>query len=312
VLEQQVKRMLADPRAEALVSNFAGQWLYLRNVQSVSPNEDDFPNFDDNLRQAMRRETELFFESIMREDRNVLDLLYADYTFVNDRLAKHYGIPNIYGSQFRRVKITDENRKGLLGQASILTVTSQPNRTSPVLRGKWILENLMGTPPPPPPANVPPLKENEEGAKVQSVRALLEEHRKNAPCSTCHSVMDPLGFSLENFDAIGKWRTRDASGPVDASGQLADGTAVNGPVALRKALMKHPEQFVRTMTGKLLIYGLGRGLEYYDMPTVRSIERAAARDNYRFSSLILGIVKSAPFQMKKAQPASAGGSVAAR
>ena len=233
VLEQQVKRMLADPRAEALVTNFAGQWLYLRNLQSVSPNEDDFPNFDDNLRQAMRRETELFFESIMREDRNVLDLLNADYTFVNDRLAKHYGIPNIYGSQFRRVTITDENRRGLLGQASILTVTSQPNRTSPVLRGKWILENLMGTPPPPPPPNVPPLKENEEGAKAQSVRALLEEHRKNPPCSTCHSVMDPLGFSLENFDAIGKWRAKDASGPVDASGQLADGTAVNGPVALR-------------------------------------------------------------------------------
>jgi hypothetical protein len=304
VLEQQVKRMLADPRADALVSNFAGQWLFLRNVQSVSPNEDDFPNFDDNLRQAMRRETELFFASIMREDRNVLDLLNADYTFVNDRLAKHYGIPNIYGSQFRRVTITDENRKGLLGQASILTVTSQPNRTSPVLRGKWILENLMGTPPPPPPPNVPPLKENEEGAKAQSVRALLEEHRKNPPCSTCHSVMDPLGFSLENFDAIGKYRTRDESGAVDASGQLADGTPVNGPVALRKALMKHPEQFVRTMTQKLMIYGLGRGLEYYDMPTVRSIERAASDDNYRFSALILGIVKSAPFQMKKAQAAA--------
>jgi hypothetical protein len=311
VLEQQVKRMLADPRSEALVSNFAGQWLYLRNVQSVSPNEDDFPNFDDNLRQAMRRETELFFDSILREDHNVLDLLNADYTFVNDRLAKHYGIPNIYGSQFRRVKITDENRKGLLGQASILTVTSQPNRTSPVLRGKWILENLMGTPPPPPPPNVPPLKENDEGAKAQSVRALLEEHRKNPPCSTCHSVMDPLGFSLENFDAIGKWRSRDSSGPVDASGQLADGTAVNGPVALRKALMKHPEQFVRTMTEKLLIYGLGRGLEYYDMPTVRSIERSAAGNDYRFSSLILGIVKSTPFQMKKAQPAG-DATVAAR
>jgi hypothetical protein len=305
VLEQQVKRMLADPRADALVSNFAGQWLFLRNVQSVSPNEDDFPNFDDNLRQAMRRETELFFASIMREDRNVLDLLNADYTFVNDRLAKHYGIPNIYGSQFRRVTITDENRKGLLGQASILTVTSQPNRTSPVLRGKWILENMMGTPPPPPPPNVPPLKENEEGAKAQSVRALLEEHRKNPPCSTCHSVMDPLGFSLENFDAIGKYRTRDESGAVDASGQLADGTPVNGPVALRKALMKHPEQFVRTMTQKLMVYGLGRGLEYYDMPTVRSIERAASGDNYRFSALIVGIVKSAPFQMKKPQPAAA-------
>ncbi len=304
VLEQQVKRMLADPRSQALVSNFAGQWLYLRNVQSVSPNQDDFPNFDDNLRQAMRRETELFFQSIVREDHGVLDLLNADYTFVNDRLAKHYGIPNIYGSQFRRVKITDQNRQGLLGQASVLTVTSQPNRTSPVLRGKWILENLMGTPPPAPPPNVPPLKENDEGAKVQSVRALLEEHRKNPPCSTCHAVMDPLGFSLENFDAIGEWRSKDPSGPVDASGQLADGTAVDGPVALRKALMKHPEQFVRTLTGKLMTYGLGRALEYYDMPTVRGIERDAAANNYRFSALILGIVKSTPFQMKKAQPAA--------
>ncbi len=305
VLEQQVKRMLADPKSQALVSNFAGQWLYLRNLQNVSPNQDDFPNFDDNLRQAMRRETEMFFQSIMREDRNVLDLLNADYTFVNDRLAKHYGIPNIYGSQFRRVAITDENRKGLLGQASILTVTSQPNRTSPVLRGKWIMENLMGTPPPAPPPNVPPLKENEEGAKTQqSVRALLEEHRKNPPCSTCHAVLDPLGFSLENFDAIGEWRTKDASGPVDASGQLADGTAVSGPVALRKALMKHPEQFVRTLTSKLMTYGLGRELEYYDMPTVRTIERKAAGENYRFSSLILGIVESTQFQMKRAQPAS--------
>jgi hypothetical protein len=305
VLEQQVKRMLADPRSEALVSNFAGQWLYLRNVQSVSPNQDDFPNFDDNLRQAMRKETELFFESILREDHNVLDLLNADYTFVNDRLAKHYGIPNIYGSQFRRIKITDENRMGLLGQASVLTVTSQPNRTSPVLRGKWILENLIGTPPPAPPPNVPPLKENDEGAKAQSVRALLEEHRKNPPCSTCHAVMDPLGFSLENFDAIGEWRAKDASGPVDASGQLADGTAVNGPVALRKALMKHPEQFVRTLTSKLMTYGLGRALEYYDMPAVRTIERDASSNDYRFSSLILGIVKSTEFQMKKAQPAAA-------
>src|SRR5208282_3177675 len=201
-LEKQVRRMLADPKAQALVNNFAGQWLFLRNLQNVAPNEDDFPNFDDTLRQSFRKETELFFASIIHEDHNVLDLLNANYTFVNERLAKHYGIPNIYGSQFRRITVTDENRRGLLGQGSVLTVTSQPNRTSPVLRGKWILENLMGTPPPPPPPNVPPLKENEEGAKVQSVRALLEEHRRNPPCSTCHSVMDPLGFSLENFDAI--------------------------------------------------------------------------------------------------------------
>ncbi len=310
VLEQQVKRMLADPKADALTTNFAEQWLFLRNVQSASPNEDDFPNFDDNLRQAMRKETELFFESIVREDHNVLDLLNADYTFVNDRLAKHYGIPDIYGSQFRRVTLTDENRRGLLGQASILTVTSQPNRTSPVLRGKWIMENLMGTPPPAPPPNVPPLKENDEGAKAQSVRALLELHRKNPPCSTCHAVLDPLGFSLENFDAIGEWRTRDASGPVDASGQLADGTPVSGPVALRKVLMKHPEQFVRTLVSKLMTYGLGRELEYYDMPTVRTIERQASADNYRFSSLILGIVKSTEFQMQRAQPPLSGSALA--
>ncbi len=291
--------MLADPKAEALVNNFAGQWLFLRNLQSVAPNEDDFPNFDDTLRQSFRKETELFFASIIHEDHNVLDLLNANYTFVNERLAKHYGIPNVYGSQFRRVTVTDENRRGLLGQGSILTVTSQPNRTSPVLRGKWILENIMGTPPPAPPPNVPPLKENEEGTKTLSVRALLEKHRENPTCATCHKIMDPLGFSLDNFDAIGQWRAKEAGSPIDASGQLADGTKVDGPVALRQALMKHPEQFVRTITEKLLTYGLGRGLEYYDMPTVRMIEQDAAKSNYRFSSLVLGIVKSAPFQLKK-------------
>jgi mono/diheme cytochrome c family protein len=298
-LEKQVRRMLADPKAQALVNNFAGQWLFLRNLQSVAPNEDDFPNFDDTLRQSFRRETELFFESIIREDHNVLDLLNANYTFVNERLAKHYGIPNIYGSQFRRVAVTDENRRGLLGQGSVLTVTSQPNRTSPVLRGKWILENIMGTPPPAPPPNVPPLKENEDGSKALSVRALLEKHRENPTCATCHKIMDPLGFSLDNFDAVGEWRSKEAGAPIDASGQLADGTKVDGPVALRQALMKHPEQFVRTITEKLLTYGLGRGLEYYDMPTVRAIERDAAKSDYRFSALILGVVKSTPFEMKK-------------
>ncbi|HEY6343823.1 MAG TPA: DUF1592 domain-containing protein [Bryobacteraceae bacterium] len=305
-LAQQVRRMLKDPKSEALVKNFAGQWLFLRNLQSVAPNEDEFPNFDDNLRQAMRRETELFFESMMREDRNVLDLLNADYTFVNDRLAKHYGIPNVYGSQFRRVAIPDENRRGLLGQASILTVTSEANRTSPVKRGKWILENIMGTPTPAPPPNVPPLKENSENAKALPVRALMEEHRKNPACASCHKILDPLGFSLENFDAIGQWRTSDAGTPIDATGQLADGTLVDGPVALRKAIMKHPEQFVRTMTEKMLTYGLGRGLEYYDMPAVRGIERVSAKDDYRFSALVMNIVKSAPFQMRKAQEAKAG------
>ncbi len=302
ILEQQVKRMLADDRSEALVKNFAGQWLLLRNLPNVQPDPNEFPNFDDNLRQAFRRETEMFFGSIMREDRNVLDLLTADYTFVNERLAKHYGIPGIYGSQFRRVKVTNEERRGLLGQGSILTVTSEANRTSPVKRGKFILEAILGTPPPSPPPNVPPLKEN-EGAQVMSVRARLELHRKNPPCAGCHAVMDPLGFSLENFDGIGEWRTKEPGGAVDPSGQLADGTKVDGPVALRNAIMKHPEQFVRTLTEKMLTYGLGRGLEYYDMPTVRGIARDASRNYYKFSSIVLGIVKSTPFQMRRVQDA---------
>jgi cytochrome c5 len=298
VLDKQVRRMLADPKSKALIDNFAAQWLFLRNLQSFIPDSDEFPNWDDNLRQAMRQETSLFFESIMREDRSVLDLLTANFTFINERLARHYGIPNVYGSQFRRVTIADDNRRGLLGQGSVLAVTSYPNRTSPVLRGKYILENILGTPPPSPPANVPPLKETGEGGKVLSLRALMEQHRANPACATCHRVMDPLGFSLENFDATGKWRTKDVAGVVDASGQLADGTPVDGPVALRKAILKHPEQFVRTMTEKMLTYGLGRGLEYYDMPVVRSIARDAAAQNYRFSSIVMGIVRSAPFQMK--------------
>ena len=299
VLDAQVKRMLSDRRSDALVTNFAGQWLFLRNLQSARPDGELFPNFDDNLRQAFRRESELFFESIMRENRSVLDLLNANYTYVNERLARHYGIPNVYGTHFRRVTLTDDNRRGLLSQGSILTVTSYPNRTSPVLRGKWILENIMGTPPPAPPSNVPPLKENEEGAKTpRSVRELVEEHRKSPACSGCHSVMDPLGFSLENFDATGEWRIKDGSGPIDVSGQLADGTKVDGPVSLRQAILKHPEQFARTLTEKLLTYALGRGLEYYDTSVVRGIVREAARNDYRFSDLIAGIVKSAPFQMK--------------
>lgn len=286
---------------QALVTNFAAQWLFVRNLQSFVPDQETFPNFDDNLRQAFRRETELFFESIMREDRSVLDLLTADYTFVNERLARHYGIPNVYSSRFRKVASPDPNRRGLLGQGSVLAVTSYPNRTSPVLRGKWILENILGTPPPPPPPNVPALKENTDHGKVLSVRELLEEHRKNPACATCHRVMDPLGFSLENFDATGAWRSKEAPAiPVDATGQLADGSNVDGPVALRTAILKHPEQFVRTMSEKLLTYALGRGLEYYDMPQVRAIARDAAARNYRFSSIVLGIVKSTPFQMKKA------------
>jgi mono/diheme cytochrome c family protein len=301
VLDQQVRRMLADRRSDALVRNFAGQWLYLRNLPNSKPDGHEFPNFDDNLRQAFRRETELFFESIMRENRSIVDLLTANYTFVNERLARHYGIPNVYGSRFRRVTLTDQTRMGLLGQGSILTVTSYPNRTSPVLRGKWILENILGTPPPPPPPNVPPLKENDDTSKPRSVRELLEEHRKNPACAGCHAVMDPLGFSLENFDGIGEWRTKDHSGPIDASGQLADGTKVEGPVTLRQAVLKHPEQFARTVTEKLLTYALGRGLESYDMPVVRGIVRDAGRNEYKFSSLIMGIVKSTPFQMRKGQ-----------
>jgi hypothetical protein len=300
-LDRQVRRMLADPRSDALVTNFAAQWLFLRNLQTTLPDNATFPNFDDSLRQSFRRETELFFESIMREDRSILDLLDADYTFVNERLARHYGIPNVYGSRFRRVTLKDENRRGLLGQGSVLAVTSYPNRTSPVLRGKWILENILGTPPPAPPPNIPALREANEGGRVLSVRERLEEHRKNPACATCHRVMDPLGFSLENFDAVGEWRTKEAAGvPVDASGQLADGTEVDGPAALRRALRKHPEQFARTMTEKMLTYALGRGLEFYDMPVVRAIARDAAAQNYRFSSIVTGIIKSAPFRMKRA------------
>ena len=301
VLDAQIKRMLADQKSQALVQNFAGQWLFLRNLQSARPDNKAFPDFDDNLRQAFRKETEMFFESIIREDHNVIDLLTADYTFVNDRLALHYGFPNIYGTHFRRVPVKDPVRRGLLGQGSILTVTSYPNRTSPVLRGKWILENIMGTPPPPAPANVPPFPENEEGAKPKPIREILEEHRRNPACAGCHAIMDPLGFSLENFDATGEWRTKDKSGPIDPSGVLADGTNVDGPLALRRALLKNPERFVDTMTEKLLTYALGRGLEHYDMPVVRGIVRDAAKQDYKFSALIFNIVKSTPFQMKRAQ-----------
>jgi hypothetical protein len=305
VLEQQVRRMLADPLSMALATNFAGQWLYLRNLDDSQPDLFLYPNFSRNLLQSMRRETELFFDSIQREDRNVLDLLTADYTFVDELLAKLYGIPNVEGSRFRRVTIADENRRGLLGQASILTVTSFANRTSPVVRGKWVMDTLLGAPPPKPPADVPPLKENTAGAKPLPVRARLEEHRSNPACAGCHTMMDPIGFALENFDALGAWRWNDSGFPVDASGHLVDGTKVNGPPSLRQALTAHSDAFLRTFTEKLLTYALGRGIEYYDRPTVRAIDREAARNNNRFSSFIMGIVNSTPFQMRRAEAAAA-------
>ena len=301
-LERQVRRMLADPRAEALVTNFAAQWLYLRNLPAVSPDFVIFPDFDETLRRALRQETELFFDSIIREDRSVLDLLSADYTFINERLAKHYGIPGVYGSHFRRIDLPPGSpRGGLLGQGSILAVTSYATRTSPVVRGKWILENLLGTPPPPPPADVPPLSEEGSDA-VLSMRERMVEHRRNPVCASCHAIMDPIGLSLESFDAIGRWRTRTAGfEPLDVEGSFPDGTTFDGAAGLRDTLLDRSDQFVRTLATKLLTYGLGRAVEYHDMPAVRAIEREAASGGYSFSSLILGIVKSTPFQMRRAQ-----------
>jgi mono/diheme cytochrome c family protein len=299
VLEREVRRMLADQRAKALVSNFAGQWLHVRNLKTIMPNHDEFPDFDDTLREAFQREAELFFESIVREDRNVVDLLTADHSFVNERLAKHYGVPYVYGSQFRRVTLTDDARRGLLGKGALLMVTSRADRTAPVLRGKWILENVLGTPPPPPLPNVPPLQASSDQAP-KTLRERMEMHRASPTCAGCHKVMDPLGFALENFDAIGTWRTRESGVPLDASGVLADGTPVDGVVALRNALVARSDVFVRTLTEKLMIYGLGRGLQHFDMPVVRDIVRKAEKQNYRFSALIMGVVTSTPFQMRVA------------
>ena len=303
ILEKQTRRMMADPRSQALVTNFADQWLYLRNLAASSPDPRLFPDFDDNLRQAMRRETELLFESVVKEDRNVLDLLRANYTFLNERLAKHYGIPNVYGSNFRRVALTNDSiRGGLLGQGSILTVTSYGNRTSPVLRGKWILENILGTPPPPPPPNVPPLKDNKTVGKIPTMRERMAEHRSNPACSGCHQLMDPIGLSMENFDAIGRWRNRsEGDASIDPSGTLPSGASFEGVRGLKAALLNHPDGFVNTLTEKLLTYGLGRGLEYYDAPAVRAITREARENEFRFSSLVLGVVRSEPFQMRRSQ-----------
>jgi hypothetical protein len=304
-LEQQVRRMLADPKSERLVGNFAGQWLYLRNLANHQPNSMVFPDFDDNLRQAFRQEAELFFDSIVREDRNVLDLMTANYTFVNERLAKHYGIPNVYGSQFRRVALTDEARWGLLGKGAILTVTSQATRTSPVARGKWILDNILNAPPPPPPKNVPPLPENDESGQVLSMRERMEAHRKNPVCANCHRLFDPIGLAMENFDAVGRLRERDGGSlgaPIDASGELMDGTKVDGVVSLRQALLRQPELFVGTVVEKLMTYALGRGVAAADMPAVRGIIRDAAAQDYRFSAVVLGIVQSTPFTMSIKAP----------
>ena len=299
VLEAQVRRMLADPRAQALVTNFAGQWLQLRNLRSSAPDKEEFPDFDDNLRQSFQQETELFFDSIIREDRSVLELLTADFTFVDERLAKHYGIPGVYGSHFRRVTLANEERRGLLGHGSILTVTSHGNRTSPVVRGKWVLDNLLGTPPPPPPPNVPPLDEG-EGVAPQTMRERMEQHRRSPACANCHKIMDPIGLALENFDAVGAWRTMDGATAIDASGQLSDGRRIDGPVSLRDALLRRRDVFVRTVTEKLLTYALGRSLEFSDMPAVRTIARDAARHENRWSSVVLGIVASPLFQMRTA------------
>ena len=299
ILEQQVRRMLADPRSHSLVSNFAGQWLYLRNLESATPDLRLFPDFDDNLRQAFRQETELFFESVVREDRNVLDLLKANYTYLNERLAKHYGIPNVYGSRFRRVALSkDSKRGGLLRQGSILTVTSYANRTSPVIRGKWILENLIGTPPPPPLPNVPALKDNTVSATL-SVRERLAEHRANAVCASCHNMMDPAGFSLENFDAVGRWRTLEEGKPIDVTGGLPDGSTFEGVTGLEQGLLNRPELFVSTLTEKLLTHALGRGVEQYDAPAVRKIVRDAKTHDFRFSSVILGVANSTTFKMRR-------------
>ena len=306
VLDQQVRRMLKDPRSAALVNSFADQWLRLRNLATITPDMRLFAGFDDNLRQAFRKETELFFESIMREDRNILDLLRADYTFVNERLARHYGIKGIYGSRFRRVTFNNDvdaahRRGGLLRHGSFLMVSSYATRTSPVLRGKWILDNLLGLPPPPPLPVVPALKENRETGRKLSVRERLSEHRDNPACSGCHKLMDPIGFTLENYDAVGRWRTTEDDTAIDATGGLPDGSTFEGVAGLQNALLNRPEVFATTFTDKLLTYALGRGVEPYDAPAVRKIVRNAQAKDFRFSSIILGIVDSAPFRMRKSQ-----------
>jgi hypothetical protein len=295
VLEQQVRRMLRDPRANALVDGFATRWLELSKIAGFVPDTHLYPEFDENLREAMATETKLFVADQIRQDRSVADLLLADYTFANDRLARHYGIPNVYGSHYRPVKFSDRRRGGLLGQASVLSVTSYPNRTSVVIRGRWLLANMLGAPPPPPPLDVPALKEPGEEGQPKSLRERMEVHRKNPACASCHQRMDPLGFSLENFDAVGKWRVEADGVPVDPTAALPDGSQFAGVEGLRTYLADHKEDFVRTLSSKLLAYAMGRGIEYYDQPAIRKIAREAAPNDYRWSSVILGVVKSTPF-----------------
>jgi hypothetical protein len=299
VLEKQVRRMIADPRSQSLVKNFTGQWLFLRNIAGILPDNTSFPSFDENLRDAFSKETELVLEDTLRQDRSVASLLNTDYTFVNQRLAEHYGIPGIYGSEFRRIAVTDPKRQGLLGHASLMTVTSYPDRTAPTIRGKWVLEQLLGTPPPPPPPNVPALKEDST-VKVLTMRQRMEEHRASPQCAVCHRIMDPIGFALENFDGIGRWRDVDGEAgttKIDSSGVLPDGTNFEGPTGLRDILVAKRGMFVETFTERLLTYALGRGTEQYDAPVIRKIVREAKPDDYRWSTIILGIVKSKPFQM---------------
>jgi len=300
VLSAQVNRMLDDRRSKAFVSNFAGQWLYLRNLSQVKPDPDAFPTYDPSLRQAFQRETELFFNAILRENRPLTDLLAANFTYLNERLAQHYGIPNVYGSQFRRVTLKDPERGGLLGQGSLLTVTSYPNRTSVVQRGKWVLENMLGSPPPPPPADIPPLEAHAKDGKLLTMRQQMEQHRANPTCASCHARMDPIGFALENYDGVGAWRSKDAGSAIDVAGKLPDGTTFEGPAGLTKLLLtKYREEFTATFANKLLTYALGRGLEYYDEPALRAIVRDAARDNTTIPALIQSVVKSPQFQMRR-------------
>src|SRR5579883_1264729 len=312
VLNREVLRMLANPKSDALAKNFASEWLHLQNLKEVDPDGVMFPNFTRNLALSMLHETQLLFGSIMHEDRDVKDLLTANYTFVDEVLAKHYGIPNVAGNTFRRITLTDPNRFGLLGQASILTLTSQANRTSPVQRGKYVMEVLLGAPPPNPPPNVPPLKENVNNEKQKSVRERMEEHRSVEPCASCHKMMDPIGLALENYDAVGVWREKDSGIPIDGSGKMYDGTKLNGPVSVREAVLAHADAFLRNFAANLLSYGVGRVLDYRDMPAVRGVEREAAKNNNRFSAFVLGVVKSVPFQMRSAEGAPSSDSAAQR